>query len=417
MASVDTDTPRERGSESASRARLRAALVEGRERTLALVDPVSDADLDRVHSPLMSPLAWDLGHIAAQEDLWLCVNAAGLEPLEPELMDVYDASETPRANRGDIPYLRRAAALDYMERVRERSLAVLDAADISLDSDRLYAGGFVWDQVIQHEHQHNETMLQTLALAEPGVYSPDRPGPTGESAPSGHATVAAGTVEIGDAGEGFAYDNERPRHVVGVPAFAIDRAPVTNAAYAAFVEDGGYARAEMWSPDGWAWRDAESTQRPLYWAPDGAERRFDRVTPLEPGLPVMHVSWFEADAYARWAGGRLPTELEWEKAAVELAAGVRGNLDQLAFGPGSSGAFVGDCWEWTASPFTGYPGFEAFPYREYSEVFFDAGYRVLRGASWATRPSVARETFRNWDLPQRRQIFCGFRCVYDAEGA
>jgi iron(II)-dependent oxidoreductase len=390
------------------------ALVDARERTLALVAPVAQDDLDRVHSPLMSPLVWDLGHIAAFEDLWLCIRAGGLEPLRPDLMAVYDASETPRAERGDIPYLHRDDALEYMEQVRERALGVLADVDLSPDSDRLNANGFVWDLLIQHEHQHNETMLQTLQLAEPGVFAPDRPVHE-LTAPASRETftVAAGPSEIGDVGEGFAYDNERPRHRVELAAFAIDSAPVTNAAYEEFVADGGYARQELWTVAGWAWRTEEPAQRPLYWTGDGRERRFDRVEPLDGRLPVMHVSWFEADAYARWAGGRLPTEAEWEVAATIAGADTRGNLDQLNFGPGAAGPFVGDCWEWTASEFTGYPGFRAFPYPEYSEVFFGSGYRVLRGASWATRPSVARATFRNWDHPQRRQIFSGFRCAYD----
>lgn len=419
------------------------ALADARERTLALVEPVAQDDLDRVHSPLMSPLAWDLGHIAAFEDLWLCVRAGGLEPLRPDLMEVYDAGETPRAGRGDIPYLRRDDALEYMGRVRERALTVLARADLSPGSDRLNANGFVWDLLVQHEHQHNETMLQTLQLAEPGVFAPeavpgsrtadsgpvaDRPAaavapaaaarderpPTAPPAGRDTVAVARGAFEVGDAGAGFAYDNERPRHVVEVGAFAIDRAPVTNAAYAEFVADGGYERRELWTDAGWSWRESERAERPLYWTDDGRERRFDRVEPLDGEVPVMHVSWFEADAYARWAGGRLPTEAEWEAAATRLDGdGRRGKLDQLDFGPGPAGPFVGDCWEWTASEFAGYPGFRAFPYPEYSEVFFDAGYRVLRGASWATRPSVARATFRNWDHPQRRQIFAGFRCVYD----
>lgn len=390
------------------------ALVDARERTLALVEPVAQDDLDRVHSPLMSPLVWDLGHIAAFEDLWLCVRAGGLEPLRPDLMEVYDASETPRAERGDIPYLRRDDALEYMEQVRERALAVLAGADLSPGSDRLNANGFVWDLLVQHEHQHNETMLQTLQLAEPGVFAPER-AVGGRAAPPEHETVAfeAGFFEIGDAGQGFAYDNERPRHHVELDAFAIDRTPVTNAAYAGFIADGGYDHRELWTDAGWSWRETERAERPLYWTSDGRERRFDRVEPLDGALPVMHVSWFEADAYARWAGGRLPTEFEWERAAALLDGDRRGNLDQLDFGPGAAGPFVGDCWEWTASELAGYPGFRAFPYPEYSEVFFDSGYRVLRGASWATRPSVARTTFRNWDHPQRRQIFSGFRCVYD----
>ncbi len=418
MASAETNAKPRGGVEPVPRERYGAALEEARERTLALVTPVSDRDLDRVHSPLMSPLVWDLGHIAAFEDLWLGVRAGGLEPLRPDLMAVYDASETPRAERGDIPYLRRDDALEYMAAVRERALGVLERVDLSPSSDRLNANGFVWDLLIQHEHQHNETMLQTLQLAEPGVYSPDRPPVAGGPARGGaeRVTVPRGAAEIGDAGRSFAYDNERPRHAVDLGAFAIDRTPVTNAAYLRFVEDGGYERRELWSEAGWSWRTDEEAEGPLYWTADGLERRFDRVEPIELDLPVMHVSWFEADAYARWAGGRLPTESEWEKAATTVGNG-RGNLDQLGFGPGVAGPFVGDCWEWTASELTGYPGFRAFPYPEYSEVFFDSGYRVLRGASWATRPSVARATFRNWDHPQRRQIFSGFRCAYDSEGS
>ncbi|NLT05226.1 MAG: ergothioneine biosynthesis protein EgtB [Solirubrobacterales bacterium] len=404
------------------RDRYRDALAEGRERTLALVEPVAADDLDRVHSPLMSPPAWDLGHIAAFEDLWLCVRAGGMEPLRPDLMAVYDAAETPRAHRGDIPYLRRDDALEYLAAVRGRALTVLDRVDLGPDSDPLNAGGFVWDLLIQHEHQHDETILQTLALAEPGVYDPGRVAGSRRDRPDGSAPEAGGAIElaagehpIGDAGAAFAYDNERPRHTATVGSVAVGARPVTNGEYAEFVAAGGYGRRELWTADGWEWREREGVERPLYWTDDGRERRFDRVAPLDPGLPAMHVSWFEADAYCRWAGGRLPTEAEWEAAAALAPGPPRGNLDQLDFGPGRSGAFVGDCWEWTASELTGYPGFRAYPYPEYSEVFFDAGYRVLRGASWATRPSVARETFRNWDLPQRRQIFAGLRCAHDIE--
>ncbi|MBN1529565.1 MAG: ergothioneine biosynthesis protein EgtB [Thermoleophilaceae bacterium] len=375
-------------------------LEEARDRTLRLVEPVSDVDLHRVHDPLMSPLVWDLGHIAAYEDLWVCHRTGGLDLLRPELAELYDAFETPRSKRGDIPYLRRDDALDYLAEVRERSLEVLAAAG---------PGHHVWQLVAQHEHQHDETMLQTLQLAEPGVYAPDRDAPSGAAA-AGVLRVDGGTFELGDPGAGFAYDNERPRHGVALAPFAIDRAPVTNDAFLEFVEDDGYRREELWAEEGWAHRLREGWERPLYWTADGGERRFDREAELEPGLPVMHVSWFEADAFARWRGARLPTEAEWERAAA-ASGGGRGHLDQLDFGPGPAGPFVGDCWEWTASEFSAYPGFAAFPYPEYSEVFFDRGYRVLRGASWATRPAVARETFRNWDLPQRRQIFAGFRCA------
>jgi iron(II)-dependent oxidoreductase len=423
VASTDTKTKPLGGAEPVLREQYAAALADARERTLALVEPVAQDDLDRVHSPLMSPLVWDLGHIAAFEDLWLCIRAGGLEPLRPDLMTVYDASETPRAERGDIPYLRRDDALDYLEQVRERALAVLARADLSPGSDRLNANGFVWDLLIQHEHQHNETMLQTLQIAEPGAFDPDavagrRPamGADDSTAPdgAGPSIFERAFTEIGDRGEGFAYDNERPRHRVELDGFAIDRAPVTNGEYAEFVADNGYGRRELWTDAGWTWRAEEDARRPLYWTADGRERRFDRVDPLAADLPAMHVCCFEAEAYARWAGGRLPTEQEWEHAAVLLDGERRGNLDQLDFGPGAAGPFVGDCWEWTASELTGYPGFRAHPYPEYSEVFFDRGYRVLRGGSWAASPRVATPTFRNWDLPQRRQIFSGIRLAEDA---
>jgi iron(II)-dependent oxidoreductase len=395
-----THTPPLGGVDALDKDRIVDLLDDARARTLRLVEPIDEPDLNRVHDPLMSPLVWDLGHIAAFEDLWLCRRAGGLDLLRPELADVYDAAETPRANRGELPYLHRGEAVEYMGAVRDRALAVLERTD---EPD------VTWDMVVQHEQQHTETMLQTLQLARPGVFAPPRRAERGV-AERGAIEVEPEPFEIGAAGDGFAYDNERPRHPVELPAFRIDRAPVTNGQFLTFIEDGGYRRRELWGEDGWGWRERCGWERPLYWTAEGRERRFERVEPIEPELPVMHVSWFEAEAFARWRGARLPTEQEWERAAHESGDEL-GHLDQLDFGPGPAGPFLGDCWEWTASEFGGYPGFHAFPYREYSEVFFGAGYRVLRGASWATRPRVARATFRNWDHPQRRQIFAGFRCA------
>ena len=378
---------------------LLAALEEARDRTLALVEDLSDHDLDRVHSRLMSPLAWDLGHIAAFEDLWLCRAAGGLELLRADLARVYDADETPRADRGALPYLRASEVRDYMEAVRERSRAILERFD---------GDASLVELVVRHEQQHNETMLQTLCLAglQPPGTEPVRctppPGPD-------MVTVEAGPFEMGTPANGFAYDNERPRHVVELPAFEIDRLPVTVGDWVAFM-------------------DAEGAEEPLHW----------NGTAPDPRLPVMHVSWDEASAYARWRGKRLPTEAEWEKAASwDPATGeshrypwgeaapspVLANLDQTGRGPAPVGAYphgaspcgalgmIGDQWEWTSTEFAPYHGFRAYPYREYSEVFFGRGYRVLRGGSWATRPRVVDNRFRNWDLPQRRQIFAGFRCA------
>jgi iron(II)-dependent oxidoreductase len=321
-----------------------------------------------------------------------------------------------------------------MAAVRERALEALDAADAP--------DPFLWEMVIQHEHQHNETMLQTLALAWPGVFAPERaPLPGAAAVAGGTVRVDGGPFLAGAPAAGFAYDNERPRHEVDLAAFEIDRLPVTSGDYLEFVADGGYRRRSLWTEAGWDWRRRENAERPLNWAPGGAERRFERIAAVDPELPVMHVSWFEADAYARWRGMRLPTELEWEKAAAWAPGAseprrfpwgdappdpTRANLDQSGFGPAPAGAYpdgasgygvlglVGDVWEWTASAFAGYPGFEPYPYREYSSIFFGGEYRVLRGGSWATRPRVARNTFRNWDFPGRRQIFAGFRCARDA---
>jgi len=417
-----------------------AALVAARLRTLTLVEAVSDHNMSRQHDRLMSPLVWDLGHIAAFEDLWLCQRVGGLAPLRPDLAEVYDAAETPRPERGDGRHLPRQEAIAFLEEVRGRALGVLERSELSAPDDDLHSGAFAWDMAVQHEHQHNETMLQTLALAAPGVYSPARNVVPTVARPHDMVLVEAGPFTMGDPGEGFAYDNERPLHQVDLPAFEIDVTPVTNGAYLEFVADGGYGRPELWSDEGWRWRVAAGAERPLYWTASGGERRFERTEELNAALPVMHVSWYEADAYARWRGARLPTEAEWEKAAAhDPAAGhsrrfpwgegaptsERANLDQLAFGPLPAGSLpggasahgvlglMGDCWEWTASTFGGYPGFRAFPYREYSEVFFGDRYRALRGGSWATRPSVSRNTFRNWDLPERRQIFTGFRCARD----
>jgi iron(II)-dependent oxidoreductase len=422
-----------------SEAEILEALAEARERTLALVASVSEADLERVHSTLMSPLVWDLGHIAAFEDLWL-VHRFGERPmLRPELVDVYDAMETPRAGRGELPFLRPDAARDYLEEVR--------ACALELAERRGIGDGILHELVVRHEQQHNETMLQTLQLARLADYElPDGVAqpPAPEPAPTGLELVEIPSGEgiLGAPPQGFAYDNERPRHRTDIRRYLIGMTAITNATYLHFVEGGGYERREWWSDEGWAWKEEYDITRPAGWTADrGAEWRLGRLEPLDPHRPVVHVSWFEADAFARSHGARLPTESEWEKAATwdqeqSLAlpypwgserpvAGVHGNLDQLGRGPAPAGAYpagsspsgclgmIGDVWEWTSSEFDAYDGFEPYPYREYSQPFFRAGYRVLRGGSWATRPRVATPTFRNWDHPDRRQIFSGLRIARD----
>ena len=413
------------------------ALQEARERTLAIVAGVSDEDLERVHSTLMSPLVWDLGHIAAFEDLWL-VHRHGERPLlHVDLTAVYDAFETPRAYRGDLPFLAPAAAREYLAAVRQRTLEVIEERGIDQA---------LHEMVLRHEHQHDETMLQTLQLACLRDYQPAGRAalPLAPSPPETGLDlieVPAGPCIIGAPAERFAYDNERPRHRTDTRGYLIARSPVTNATYLTFVEGGGYERREWWSDEGWAWKQQYDITRPGGWTPDRREWRLGALEPLHPHRPVVHVSWFEADAFARAHGARLPTEIEWEKAATwnrrsarttmypwgdePPVPGVQANLDQLGGGPAPAGAYpagaspcgclgmLGDVWEWTSSPFVGYPGFVAHPYPEYSEVFFGSDYKVLRGGSWATRARVASATFRNWDYPQRRQIFSGLRIAQD----
>jgi iron(II)-dependent oxidoreductase len=357
-------------------------LAAARRRTYELIEPLDDAQLNRVYSPILSPLAWDLGHIANFEELWLVQTVGEREPLHGELGRFYDAIENPRRTRGELPILRDAELRSYLADVRERSLEVLDEVDISAGAeDPLLREGFVYEMLIAHELQHNETMLQLLQTVD-GYESSAPYGPMSSDTPGAETiSIPAGEFEIGAPPAGFAYDNERPRHTVELAAFEIDRTPVTNAAYIAYMEATGAAP-------------------PLYWEGDAGSGWVSvargRHEPVDSSQPVIHVSWHEAEAFARWAGRRLPTEQEWEAARPRLDA-------------------VGQAWEWTSSDFLAYPGFEPFPYREYSTPFFGDEHKVLRGGSWATHPDVMRPSFRDWDLPQRRQTFSGFRCAGSPE--
>jgi iron(II)-dependent oxidoreductase len=336
----------------------------------------------------------------------------GREPLDGRLGRFYDAIENPRRTRNELPILRGTELRSYMDEVRARTLDALDGVDLDDAADPLLRDGFVYELLLAHEHQHNETMLQLLQMVE--RYEPVErdPEPAAEPVVDGPEMVRVdgGEATVGAPAKGFAYDNERPRHRVELPPFWIDRTPVRSGDFAAFVADTG-------------------AEPPDYWERDGGggwvRTAFGRTAELDPDEPVIHVDAGQAEAFAGWAGKRLPTELEWEAAAAGADA-ERANLDHLAFGCARAGAYadapsgcgavqmLGDVWEWTSSEFVAYPGFEAFPYREYSEVFFDSGYRVLRGGSWATRRNVVRTSFRNWDLAERRQIFAGIRCAKDA---
>ena len=419
-------------------------LTEARARTLLLVSRLSEDDLRRQHDRLMSPVLWDLGHISQFEQLWLLRNTDG--PIEfVEMPGMYNPFEHPRATRAELPLPGIQDMLDEMADGRRKVLERLATAELDWDHP-LLRDGFLFRMVAQHEYQHGETILQTLRLKQGEPYHPPRAmavPPAGEVASErdGMVRFPGGAVLIGTGDRAEAYDNERGEHVVDLPPVWIDATPVTSGAYLEFMRAGGYSTRDHWSEAGWSWLREAGVEAPKYWEREGdgwMVRSFDRLEPVPLDHPVCHVCYHEAEAYARWAGKRLPTEQEWEAAASWDAAAERkrkypwgdepptaldANLDQLTFSTAPVGAYprnlsplgcygmIGDVWEWTSSDFSGYPGYESFPYAEYSEAFFGPDYKVLRGGSWATRPGAVRNTFRNWDYPIRRQIYSGFRCA------
>jgi iron(II)-dependent oxidoreductase len=432
---------------------LRTFIAEGleraRNRTHALTD-CDDEDLLRQHSPLMSPLVWDLAHVGSQEEIWLVRDVGKMEPLRCDIDQMYDAFQHSRSSRPSLPLLSPADSRRYIAQVRDKALDILERTP--LEGAPLVHRGFAFGMIIQHEQQHDETMLATHQLRAGAPVLHAQPLAAGIRPPDLHALakevlVPSGEFTMGTSVEPWALDNERPAHTVEVPGYWIDTVPVTNGAYQHFIEDGGYRNPRWWSPEGWTHCIEAGLAAPKYWERDGdgwCRTRFGVVERVPDDEPVQHVSWYEADAYARWAGRRLPTEAEWEKAARydprsgrsrrypwgdEDPAPHHANLGGATLRPAPAGSFpagasplgvrqlIGDVWEWVSSDFRPYPGFTAFPYPEYSEVFFGSDYKVLRGGSWAVDPAACRGTFRNWDYPIRRQIFTGFRTARDASPA
>jgi iron(II)-dependent oxidoreductase len=420
-------------------------LTRARARTLSLVDLFDEADQRAQHSPLMSPFVWDLAHIGNYEELWLLRALDGRDPVDARLDDLYNAFEHPRWTRPSLPILGPAEARAYDAAVRDDVLKLLGTLDLSADGpEPLLRNGFVYGMVIQHEHQHDETMWATLqlmgdrALAPPGSAPAPRVPVVDVSVLPEMRLVDGGSSTVGTSSAAWAYDNEREAHTVEVAPFHLDTFPVTNRAFRQFIDAGGYDHETLWSTEGWKWRQEAQLEAPEFWRREGSGSwsvlRFGERLDLDDlgAEPVQHVGWYEADAFCRWAGKRLPTEAEWERAARGVPVGNAArnrkvaNLGAAHAGPSVVGAhpagasrwgvhqLLGDVWEWTSSTFRPHPGFRAWPYREYSEVFWGDEYLVLKGGSWATDPLAVRPSFRNWDYPIRRQIFSGFRGARDA---
>ena len=389
---------------------------------------------------IVNPVLWEVGHVAWFHEYWTLRHAAGRPPLIERGDRLWDSSAVPHDTRWQLDLPDRAGTLAYMADVLTRQEELLGCG---IDSRTRY----FYDLSIRHEDMHVEALTytrQTLAYARPSGLG-ETGYPSGGACP-GDVEVPGGSWQLGSIdAEGFVFDNEKWAHGVTLAPFRIARAPVTNAEFAAFVEAGGYRAREFWSDSGWAWRAARQAERPVYWQEkrDGvwSMRRYRDVEALAPDAPVVFLSWFEADAWCRWTGRRLPSEAEWEAAAVGEPDGSgvrladhrrawpwgnapplpsRANLD-YAFDrpvdvgalPESDSAFgcrqmIGNVWEWTASDFQPFAGFSPDPYKDYSQPWFGSR-KVLRGGCWASSARIARPAYRNFFTPDRNDVFAGFR--------
>jgi iron(II)-dependent oxidoreductase len=387
------------------RATLQAWTIDARDRTLSLVGDLSDDEF--LHPPLLrtiNPFLWEIGHVGYFQEYWVLRHAAGHLPMLADADAWYDSAKVAHDIRWDLPLPSRRATIEYIERVRDNVLDRIAKSDLN------HRDVYFMLLSIFHEDMHNEALIitrQTLGYAAPAIPVTPQTHQTCQDSSSSQSTMRYMTVPAGKyivgsrPGPGFIFDNEKWAHEVSLRAFQIARAPVTQSEYFTFVQDEGYTRREFWGDESWAWRDREQITHPTYWKREAdagwLRRHFDRWIPLEPHIPVANISWYEAQAYCRWAGLRLPTEFEWEAAAGEVLAGPSANLET-----------IGNVWEWTASDFLPYPGFSADPYKEYSEPWFGT-HKTLRGGAWSTRSRLMKPSYRNFYMPDRRDLWAGFR--------
>lgn len=420
----------------------RAEIVEDlRDARRRLLDLVLDLDDEQLAVPLLAvvnPILWEIGHVAWFQERWCLREATGAASMRADADRLYDSAAVFHDDRWALRLPARAETLAYMARVLEASIARIQAA-----GDERGARYFARLATF-HEDMHGEALVytrRTLGYAPPRTAGARVPG----SGPlAGDVDVPGGEFELGAARtDEFTFDNEMWAHTRRVEPFRIARAAVTQAEFARFVDDGGYARRELWSDAGWSWRVAEGATHPLHWHREDGRwtwRHYDRFVEPRPDAAVLHVNWYEAEAWCAWAGRRLPTELEWEVAALgepDEIGGLsrrkrrfpwgddpptpeRAHLDLRDDEPCDVGAYpagdsafgcrqtIGNVWEWCASDFAPYPGFVAGPYAEYSAPWF-TGHKVLRGGCYATRSRLIRGTYRNFYTPDRRDVLAGFR--------
>ena len=415
---------------------LAAMLTDARQRTLALVADLTDEQMRVPCMDIINPLVWEMGHLAWFQEKWALRHLRDLQPIRPDADSLWDSAAVAHDARWELPLPSRGETLVYMQQVLDRVLEKLSQEDASPDESY-----FHW-LVAMHEDMHGEAVTytrQTLGYPAP-KFSLDEPRDTpdlAEDVCDEDVFVPGGRYDLGaEPGALFVFDNEKWAHPIELPPFAIARTPVTNAQFAAFVDDGGYHEKKFWSEEGWRWRQKAEASMPVYWLAEGGRwmvRHFDQTTVLAADQPVIHVNWYEAEAYCGSAKRRLPTEADWELAATglerkrrfpwgsEAPTPERAHLDARSAGclpaaalPAGDSVFgcrqmIGNVWEWTATDFLPYPGFVVDPYKEYSEPWFGSERKVLRGGCWATRSRLIRNTWRNYFTKERRDIFAGFR--------
>ncbi len=427
-----------------STAHLIEHMQDARNRTLELIRDLDDEQLMGPRLPTVNPLRWEIGHVAHFYEYFILRQLYGCESVLGERADqLYDSIAIDHSIRWDLPLLTRAETLTYMQAVFDKLAERLDGNLATVQDSFIYQFG------IFHEDMHTEAYLwarQILAYSTPTLaIAADVSAERATGQYPGWVEVPGGEFLLGASENApFLFDNEKWAHRVTIEPFEIAKAAVTNQEFQAFADDGGYDREAFWDADGWKWRQQADAEHPVYWQTDGPGKwllkRFERTLPLPPDEPVIHVNWYEADAYCRWAGLRLPTEVEWEAAALGEAAvdGVlaatkrrypwgemppessHANLDGRALGPVDVAALsagdssfgcrqmLGNVWEWTANTFNAFPGFSADAYKEYSTMLF-GDTKVLRGGAWTTRRRMIHGTYRNYFEAHRRDVFAGFR--------